>query len=384
LNCTDIPAASFGQNFVCVSRCANVSGNPTWGDPSSSTRACTTNCTHTSPTTGYGYTPLNLCVSDCPDTWFGYVQLDGVPICTQTCPSTGYDLYGDNTTNRCTTHCPSTYYGDPTGNRLCVKKCPDTYFSYEDGAGLRTCGQTCPTGYADNLTRVCVTAYAGCGNGTYGDDDDNKCELPGPNCLNFADPATRSCVDSCPDTSSYRYFGDSSTSMCVLICPNMTANSPEGTFGDNDTKICEETCTIATEVRDFQNNRRCVADWNCSRTPIALFADLVNKICVTAPNCPADTFADNFTTKCETTCQGTTLLYADPVSKFCVATCPKDYYAVNLTGLGGVCRRTCLVPLWADNLTITCTARCSAETYGVNTTVGGITTGVCQTECPSG
>jgi hypothetical protein len=86
--------------------------------------------------------------------------------------------------------------------------------------------------------------------------------------------------------------------MCVLICPNYTANSPQGTFGDNNTDTCEELCTSASEVRDYQNNRRCVADSNCSRSPAALFADLVNKICVTALFCPLSTFADNFTNKC--------------------------------------------------------------------------------------
>lgn len=192
----------------------------------------------------FGYTPLNLCIKTCPDTWFGYVQLNGVPICTQTCPLTGYDFFGDNLTNLCTTNCPSLYFGDPTGNRLCVKKCADTYFAYQDGNGLRTCETACPSGYADNLTRVCVLTYVGCGNGTYGDDSDHKCELPGSNCLNFADPTTQSCVATCPnDTNTYRYFGDSSTSMCVLICPNYTTTFPLGTFGDNHTHLCEGLCT---------------------------------------------------------------------------------------------------------------------------------------------
>lgn len=107
---------------------------------------------------------------------------------------------------------------------------------------------------------------------------------------------------------------------------------------------------------------------------------------MTAPNCPVTTFADNFTKKCETTCQGSTLLYADPVSKFCVATCPENYYAVNdTTGLGGICNLTCIVPLWADNSTIKCTGRCAAGTYGVSTLMpGGYHIGICEKECPSG
>lgn len=76
------------------------------------------------------------------------------------------------------------------------------------------------------------------------------------------------------------------------------------------------------------------------------------------------------------------MLYADPVSRFCVATCPNGYYAANVTGLGGICSLNCTVPLWADNATITCTSVCTTGTYGVNDTGTGF--GKCEKQCPSG
>lgn len=105
--------------------------------------------------------------------------------------------------------------------------------------------------------------------------------------------------------------------MCVLVCPQ----NPN-LFGDNSTGKCEATCTNPNEVRDPQNSRRCVTNNNCSRLPVALFGDRTDGTCVTARNCTNGTYGDNNTKMCESDCQGpTTLLYAQPVNKQCVNVC---------------------------------------------------------------
>ena len=59
-------------------------------------------------------------------------------------------------------------------------------------------------------------------------------------CTGFADPTTQKCVPTCPfdivhinddmTIDIITYYGDDSTSMCVLICPE----NPDY-FGDNQT-----------------------------------------------------------------------------------------------------------------------------------------------------
>lgn len=144
-------------------------------------------------------------------------------------------------------------------------------------------------------------------------------------------------------------------------------NSPDY-FGDNSTNKCELSCQQTNEIRDPQNNRRCVTNTNCSRLPVALFGDITAATCVTARNCTAGTFGDNNTKKCESDCQGPTLLYADPISKECVDVCQPRYYSLNGSVNVGICSLTCPLPLWADNITKRCEPQCSPLTYGVNWT----------------
>lgn len=80
--------------------------------------------------------------------------------------------------------------------------------------------------------------------------------------------------------------------MCVEVCPNNT-----NTFGDNNTHKCQLSCqNNTTQVRDPQYGRRCVTA--CSRTPLALYFDVLSGDCVTAKNCTNGTFADNATNRC--------------------------------------------------------------------------------------
>jgi hypothetical protein len=127
---------------------------------------------------------------------------------------------------------------------------------------------------------------------------------------------TRYCISPCFASSSVKYYGDPSTKLCVLICPD----SPNY-FGDNTTSQCVSSCTTGTEVRDPQYKRRCVLLNLCSRTPVALYGDDAKDLCVTALNCTAEKFGDNNTNICSSTCAGPTLRYSDNVTRQCVNQC---------------------------------------------------------------
>lgn len=73
---------------------------------------------------------------------------------------------------------------------------------------------------------------------------------------------------------------------------------PDGTFGDNDTRLCLDKCI-------FQE-------------PKYTWQDYVNYFCVTL--CPLNYFADNRTFSCEQEC--TTGFFADNSTRRCVVTCP--------------------------------------------------------------
>ena len=137
--------------------------------------------------------------------------------------------------------------------------------------------------------------------------------------------------------------------------------------------------------------RRCVTLNLCSRTPLALYGDVVQSLCVTALNCTLGYYGDNNTNICKAVCPGPTNLYADNVTQECVATCGLSWFALNITVGKGVCSQFCPLGQWADNYTVRCTTRCTAKTYGVNYTVSWsswnqafTSYGVCETECPAG
>lgn len=89
--------------------------------------------------------------------------------------------------------------------------------------------------------------------------------------------ATRICVPICPNGT----FADDLTRTCVTMCPSN--NGVHDTFGNNDTHICEQTCTQVAAYADPQTaNRYCVL--LCSQSPAESFADPSTKTCV--PRCP--------------------------------------------------------------------------------------------------
>ena len=75
---------------------------------------------------------------------------------------------------------------------------------------------------------------------------------------------------------------------------------PSGTFGDNDTRVCLDSCFF--------------------QSPKFTWEDRLNNFCVTL--CPYGYFADNFTGGCELTCSNGT--FSDPSSRRCVINCPNN------------------------------------------------------------
>jgi hypothetical protein len=189
----------------------------------------------------FGDSTSRNCVAQCPNvsttgtsTFYGDTST-GQYVCVAICPILPA-LFGRNDTNRCVTTCPIPNYGDQTGNRSCVPTCPII-------SGV--------VYFAQNTSRICVTV---CITGTWGYTAYQECVETPINCLaqwadnttnlcvsicpatagTFADPTTKFCVTTCPNT----YYSDYSQRMCVQACPSNVYI--HGTFGNNQTKICEE------------------------------------------------------------------------------------------------------------------------------------------------
>lgn len=80
-----------------------------------------------------------------------------------------------------------------------------------------------------------------------------------------------------------------STRVCVAVCD-------DGYWADNYTRFCynyKENCTNNT------------------------FADAQKKLCVVGTNCTTGTYADPFTTGCESNCTNTSF-FGDPSTNLCV------------------------------------------------------------------
>jgi len=314
--CSASPKPTFGLNFLCVVNCSST----TWADPYHPNRICTTSCTSTTADS-YGYNTTRTCVLNCPDGEFAH-NVSSVPLCTPGCMQSS-NLFGNVLNNRCQAQCPSPFYGDVTGNRICVKKCPWPYYASNctmSGSTIvisndRVCRLDCNTcGWADNSSQTCAWDSSGCQNFTFAHETNYRCVIP-TGCTGFADPVSRYCKPVCFSNASVYYFGDPITKNCVLICPK----NPD-LFGDNATQTCNLTCS-GTYVRDPQYLRRCVTQNGCSRTPVALFGDATKALCVTALNCSDGFYGDNNTFKCVDKCGTSSLIFADNVTKQCVNQC---------------------------------------------------------------
>lgn len=188
------------------------------------------------------------CVSDCPNdgtdsNWYFEDNTTTKNRCTRICPEPLY--FGDKQvvniggTNKCIDHCYGGKHGDtaPGSLRHCVPTCSqDTssvpYFGLL--TGNKQCVKTCPDGtWSNGVTFVCAITPSGC-EATY-----------------YADNATHKCVakGSCSD-GQFSYDGPSDDRKCVIKCP-----SDSNTYADVHTGHCETSCSLSTEFADPTINR---------------------------------------------------------------------------------------------------------------------------------
>ncbi len=144
-------------------------------------------------------------------------------------------MFADDRDNTCVPICASPRYGF-TLNRTCIPSCPNISGTiYLADRYSRRCVLECVDQvdhYADYANNVCTDF---CPNGTYASNDTKDCVSVCPNIPNdtFSHNTTRMCLDVCP-FGTYGYaatlncvdecwlplFGDPTTSLCVLFCPD--------------------------------------------------------------------------------------------------------------------------------------------------------------------
>lgn len=171
----------------------------------------------------------------------------------------------ENSTKKCQPEC-STGYAEKT-SRYCVARCfgnPQTFAYFDDLACVYSCKALGL--YADNSSNYCV-AFDNCSraNNSYSDPISGNCVYFCPEglyaedtnftctsfcAIGFADNLTRRCVSDCP--VSEETFADSTTSTCVKVCP-------DGWFARNDTQICVEYNNCPTDTYSDILSKHCVA-----------------------------------------------------------------------------------------------------------------------------
>ena len=133
--------------------------------------------------------------------------------------------------------CSPSLFGNPLGNRLCTSGCTSIYYSQDDST--RLCVTKCKDGtYGYN--NQCLTDPKTCPANHFGDPSTNLCVNPCPSIQGtFGDPLSRLCVRSCPSnplsTGPLTYFADISIRQCVLVC---NASYSSGLFGNNNSRTC--------------------------------------------------------------------------------------------------------------------------------------------------
>jgi hypothetical protein len=117
------------------------------------------------------------------------------------CPSNP-SQFADPTTRECNKNCASSLFADDK-TRTCVTTCPvGTY--YQVNGTLTICVNKCYPNFYANISKFCVAASA------------------------------------CPVTP-VKYFGDDSTGMCVVSCPQSA-----GTYAEVSSSKCVYLCSLGT------------------------------------------------------------------------------------------------------------------------------------------
>jgi hypothetical protein len=122
--------------------------------------------------------------------------------------SSNPDLYADSLTQTCSAVCSGSQYTN-NFNRLCVSSC-SPLFQYSG-----KCVQLCPNGLYANTSGDCIPVSS-CPTTYYGENSTTQCVV---NCITG--------------------FADSNSGYCIAVCPNSW-------YGDNTHKVCTQSCPPGT------------------------------------------------------------------------------------------------------------------------------------------
>ena len=181
----------------------------------------------------------------------------------------------------------------------------------------------------------------------------------------------RTCEPSCSYSSSYKGYKDPTKMMCVARCPSYPLELyAQG--NSSATAICGSSCPAGQSMLD--SNMSCVTACPILLDPTTnkcvtlcsfssalntvLYADMINKICVTSTNCPANTYASDDSLTCVSTCPNGTYISG----KNCVVICPDGTY-INPNTQSCVAAPSCPSNYYGNNQTGTCEANCTGGTF---------------------
>ena len=187
------------------------------------------------------------CLTDCT-TQSQYKYTFGASrTCEDTCPN-GY--IADPSTGSCVSVCPSSWYlklEDRDTNPTCTQNCT-TGFAYNT---LQTCVEECPAGFFSRVISDYPKCVQVCQNGWYGNPETGACTASCP-FPKYGDDNNKLCVDTCSDASEFMQvrIADlfrSCVDTCetgqygnpfTRKCSNYTTDCPDGYFADTHQHMC--------------------------------------------------------------------------------------------------------------------------------------------------
>ena len=178
---------------------------------------------------------LKKCVSGCPGPLWGN---NSTRLCEATC--THSNQYGDEQDNRICKDCDPNCLTCLTTATFCTSCQSPKYLESQSD----TCVETCPSPFwGNNVTRTCDNVCPG--TNQFGDPSDKRvCKTCDLNC--------KTCILTaltCSSCNSPLYL-DSDARKCVLECPG-------NRWGNNDTRLCADSCSLSSEFGDPADNRIC-------------------------------------------------------------------------------------------------------------------------------
>ncbi|KAL4496784.1 hypothetical protein ABPG73_011750, partial [Tetrahymena malaccensis] len=372
--CTQCQSSYYLYNSICVAQCPDQ----TYSDSNNQCQLCTNiqssclrctsgKCTQCIDGDIYLNPLTNLCVSNCPDGYFKYIDTtNGVKMCQQcsnslckTCQIDGSCLscystqaqkylngtqcdstcpqYIDDVNNICVNSCNSNQAPDPTTlicelctnliyNNQCLTSCPPGTIT--DPLNSTTC-TLCSNVYT-NCSQCNSSQCTQCLQGYF--ELNGNCGLNCPSGM-FKDSQTNQCVNSCSQPGYYADATSQSCQQCDLNqCAQCVDNSSKCTKCNNQyylyqqTNQCYQTCPAQTYLDSL--SQQCL---QCSQ-PECLLCDSATK-CTQCSN-----FLNTDDNQCYSSCPSGKFIYQNK----CVSSCPQGSFNQSQTNICISCPQNCL------------------------------------------